>query len=145
MNFWGAAATTFTSWSDTSITVTVPTGVSTGNVTVTVAGITTVGPVYTVTDTATVTDSLGNTTTYDGEIAAGQWVMASSTGSGCSSCSVRGTYQNTYDSRGNVLTTTDPLSHVITYTYTTVPTICFLKQRHSQPQRHIPITVLVKC
>jgi hypothetical protein len=48
VNFYGATATTITSWSDTSITLAVPSGAATGNVTVTVVGNTATGPVFTI-------------------------------------------------------------------------------------------------
>jgi YD repeat-containing protein len=45
------------------------------------------------------------------------WVGSSSTGSGCSSCTVRGTISKTLDSVGNTLSITDELSHVTSFTY----------------------------
>ena len=117
VNFYGAAATTITSWSDTSITATVPTGAVSGPVSVTVAGETAYGPTFSLTFSVTLTDSLGNTTTYDSEIVGGQWKFADSQGSGCTTCSIRGIIQNTFDSRGNILTATDSAGHVTTNTY----------------------------
>jgi len=49
LSFYGAAATSITSWSDTSITATVPTGVSSGPISVTVAGNTVFGAAFTLT------------------------------------------------------------------------------------------------
>ena len=117
VSFYGANATSFTSWSDTSITAVVPAGITTGIVTVTVAGITASGPVFTRTSSATLTDSLGNTTNYASEVVGGQWVSTDTQGSACSTCTVRGVNYNTFDSYGNTLTTTDPAGHTTTYTY----------------------------
>jgi hypothetical protein len=82
VKFYGAAATTITSWSDTSITTTVPTGAVTGPVTVTEAQDTATGPVFYLTTSATLTDSLGHTTAYAGENVGGQWVSTDTQGSG---------------------------------------------------------------
>src|SRR6266852_2469088 len=111
------SATTITSWSDTSITATVPTGAVTGPVTVTEAQDTATGPVFYLTTSATLTDSLGHTTAYAGANVGGQWASTDTQGSGCSTCTVRGVNHNTFDSRGNKLTTTDPAGHTTTYTY----------------------------
>ena len=119
LDFYGMAASTITSWSDTSITAVVPAGSGTGSVLVTVAGIMSQGPVFTVTNTTTLTDSLGNSTTYSAEIVGGQWVGTDSQGSGCSTCTLRGTIHRTYDSRGNALSSTDSLGIVTMYTYDT--------------------------
>ena len=115
-SFYGAVANVV-SWSDTSIVATVPAGTSTGNVTVTVAGNTAQGPPFLVTSGLTLTDSLGNTTTYNAQIVAGVWQVTDSQGSGCSSCTQRGTIHKTFDSQGNVLTQTDELGRTTTYTY----------------------------
>ncbi len=117
VSFYGAVATTITSWSDTSITATVPSGAVSGPVSVTVAGEAAYGPTFSLTFGVTLTDSLGNSTAYDSEIVGGQWLSTSTEGSGCSSCTSRGNIVNTYDSRGNILTTTDPAGNTTTYTY----------------------------
>ena len=117
LSFWGGTTPTITSWSDTSISTTVPSGTVSGPVSVTVAGETSTGPVFTLTSGATVTDSLGNSTTYAGGIVGGQWVATDSDGSGCSTCTVRGVIHNTFDSRGNILSRTDSLGNVTTNTY----------------------------
>ena len=83
-----------TSWSDTSVTVTVPVRASSGPVSVEVASKTALGPMFTVTDSAVLTDSLGHQSTYTAELAGGKWYVNNSQGSGCSSCTVRG---NTHD------------------------------------------------
>jgi RHS repeat-associated protein len=115
-SFYGAAANVVT-WNDTQIVATVPSGASTGNVTVTVAGNTAQGPLFTLTSALTLTDSLGNTTTYNSQAIGGVWQVTASTGSGCSSCTQRGTISSTYDANGNALTKTDELGHTTTYTY----------------------------
>jgi RHS repeat-associated protein len=105
------------SWSDTQIIAVIAPGTSTGPVTVTVAGITAQTASYTVNSVVQVTDSLGHASSYTSASAGGTWNNISATGSGCSSCTVRGNVQQTLDSNGNVLTFTDELGHVTTYTY----------------------------
>jgi len=117
VSFYGVVATAIVSWSDTQIVAIVPFSTSSGPVTVTVAGVTVQGPTFTLSTTAQVTDSLANPTTYTSQIIGGGWVMTSSQGSGCSSCTDRGTVERTYDTRGNVLTKTDELGARTTYTY----------------------------
>src|SRR5579864_3210222 len=104
-------------WSDTAIHVIVPGGTSTGVFNVQVATLTSQGPSFQITNTTQVTDSLGNQSTYATAINAGSWTLSSSSGPGCSSCSVRGNITETVDAKGNVLTHTDDLGHVTTYTY----------------------------
>jgi RHS repeat-associated protein len=116
VSFYGSAATTVTSWSNTQIVVTVPSDATSGDLSVTVAGIT-ASSAFTLTSSVTLTDSLGHSSTYYAAEIGGQWVFTQSSGSGCSTCTTRGNIQNTYDSTGNVLTTTDALSHTTTYTY----------------------------
>jgi RHS repeat-associated protein len=118
VDFYGTPATV-TGWSDTQITALVPVGAPSGSVDVTVAGIIAYGPNFTVTWSAMLTDSLGNSTQYASASIGGAWLPINSQGSGCSSCSLRGTIQNTYDSAGNVLTRTDELGRTTTYTYDT--------------------------
>jgi RHS repeat-associated protein len=119
VSFYGTFATNIVSWSDTQIVATLPSGASSGSVGVTVAGQSGWGPNFTVTNSVQVTDSLGNTSTYNAAIIGARWVSTSSQGSGCSSCTIRGTIQNTYDTHGNVLTRTDELGRTTTYTYDT--------------------------
>jgi len=114
--FYGAAGIV-SSWSDTQIVATVPSGASSGPVSVTVGNVTAQGSWFTLSSSVSVTDSLGNPTGYAAEVIGGEWLPVSSTGSGCSSCTMRGTIQLTYDSRGNVLTRTNELGAKTTYTY----------------------------
>jgi RHS repeat-associated protein len=108
---------TVTSWSDTEIVATVPPGATTGPVSVNVAGMYAGTVDYVLNTTVHVTDSLGNNSTYTSLIAGGQWVGQSSTGSGCSTCTVRGTLTDLVDGSGNILSHTDELGHVTNYTY----------------------------
>ena len=116
LSFYGANATV-TSWSDTQITATVPLMCSSGPVSVGVAEEVVYGPWFTLTSTADLTDSLGNPTTYVSAVIGGSWVPLSAQGSGCSTCTVRGTVANTYDSLGDILTHKDELGRTTTYTY----------------------------
>ena len=105
------------SWSDTQIVATVPPGTATGPVGVVVA--TVGGPTsnFVLNTTVQVTDSLGHISSYTSAMLGGNWYNSSSTGSGCSSCTVRGTLNNTLDSAGNRLSHSDELGHVTSYTY----------------------------
>jgi RHS repeat-associated protein len=116
LNFYGATATA-SSWSDTQIVAPVPSGTASGPVWVTVANISGVGPNFALTTTMQLTDSLGNSTTYTSVGAGGNWGPSTSQGSGCSSCTLRGTVSSTYDSQGHVLSKTNELGRITTYTY----------------------------
>ncbi len=116
-SFYGGVATTITSWSDTQIVAIVPTVAGSGSVSITVAGQTAYGPSFTQNATSQTTDSLGNTSSYTVTLIGGQWLLTSATGTGCSSCTVRGVVQDVYDSNGNLLTTTDEAGHTTTRTY----------------------------
>jgi len=115
-SFYGMTAAV-TSWSDTQIVTTVPVGAATGPVGVQVAGQSAWSPSFTLTSTVQTTDSLGNPTTYTTQETGGMWVSSTSQGSGCSSCTLRGTIAYTYDSQGRVLSRTDELGHTTSYTY----------------------------
>jgi len=116
--FFNGIPTTTTGWSDTQITAIVPTGTTTGPVSVDVAGITALGPNFQINTTVTLTDSLGDpSSTYTSAIVGGKWYVTNLSGSGCSTCTLRGAIQYTYDNYGNVLTRTDELGHVTSYTY----------------------------
>lgn len=105
------------SWNATQIVAIVPSGTTTGSVSVTVAGVTAYGPAFEINSTIQLTDSLGNQSSVTSEIVGGKWYLAQAQGSGCSSCTVRGNRTNTYDNFGNVLSATDELGRVTTYTY----------------------------
>ncbi len=117
LSLYGATVTNITSWSDTSIVGVVPLGISTGSVSVGVAGATMYGPVFTLTSKVTVQDSQGNTSVYTSEVVGGEWRLTDSQGSGCSTCTPRGLVHRSYDPVGNVLSTKDPLGNVTTNTY----------------------------
>jgi RHS repeat-associated protein len=115
--FFNGIPTTTTGWTDTQITAIVPTGTTTGPVSVDVAGITALGPNFQINTTITLTDSLSNNSTYTSAIVGGKWYVSNLSGSGCSTCTLRGAISKTFDSYGNVLTSTDELGHVTSYTY----------------------------
>ncbi len=116
--FNGTTATV-TSWSEDEIVATVPAGTSTGPVTVTLGGGSMAWSAvpFVLSTSVQVTDSLGNNSSYTSAMLGGAWQNIAATGSGCSSCTVRGNVQDSYDGSGNVLTHTDELGHVTTYTY----------------------------
>ena len=105
------------SWSDGQIVATVPEIAMNGIVTVTVAGITANGPLFVFNSINSLTASNGAVTTYSSGDFGGAWLLFSSAGPGCSSCSVRGNVLNTFDQYGNLLTTTDANGNTVTYTY----------------------------
>jgi RHS repeat-associated protein len=117
LSLYGATVTNITSWSDTSIVGVVPLGISTGSVSVGVAGATMYGPVFTLTSKVTIQDSQGNTSVYTSEVVGGEWRLTDSQGSGCSTCTPRGLVHRSYDPVGNVLSTKDPLGNITTNTY----------------------------
>ena len=108
---------TVTSWSDSQITALIPPGTESGPVGVFVA--TVGGPTQTfmVSTSAQITDSLGHSSSYTSVMIGGSWLGSDSQGSGCSSCTVRGTIHNDYDPVGNLLATTDELLHKTDFTY----------------------------
>jgi len=108
---------TVTSWSDTQIIATIPTGAITGAITVNEEGLSASGPLFTINSTVQVTDSLGNQSSYTADMYGGEWYIGQSQGSGCTTCTIRGTISNTFDNNGNVLTRTDELGLTTTYTY----------------------------
>jgi len=128
---FGGTNAAVTSWSDTHIVAVVPSGASTGPVGATVASVTAYGPTFQVNATVTLTDSLGNQSSYTSEIAGGKWYVSTSQGSGCSSCDIRGNITTQFDSLGNTLSTTDELGNTTSNTYdsnnnltqTTQPTV----------------------
>jgi RHS repeat-associated protein len=114
--FFPGVTATVNSWSDTQISATIPVAAS-GPVGVGVATEYAFGPTFYQTFLANLTDSLNNQTTYTSEQIGGQWVPLNVQGSGCSSCTERGTISYTYDANGNALTRTDENGHTTTYTY----------------------------
>jgi YD repeat-containing protein len=109
-----------TSWSDTSIAVTVPGGATTGNVVVTVAGMASNGIAFTaavVTGQTVLSDSMGRYTTYGYQSIDGRNFMSGITGTGCASCGGRGNSAFIYDALGNQLSSTDALGNTASYTY----------------------------
>ena len=73
VTFDGVAATV-SSWSDTQIVAIVPAGAATGPVTVEVAANTADGPIYEISTSVTLTDSLGHQSTYASEMVGGKVV-----------------------------------------------------------------------
>jgi len=116
VSFYGMGATA-SSWGDTQIVAVVPDGATSGEVSAGVGGAGNWGPRLITTFRVQLTDSLNNSTTYISKLIGGQWVPDSSQGSGCSSCTLRGTISYTYDSQGHALSRTDELGHITSYTY----------------------------
>ncbi len=106
------------SWNENQITAVVPAGASTGTVNVTIGSVTAQSSSpFLITTSVQIADSFGRSSSYTSSILGGVWLGSSATGSGCSSCTVRGNISNTIDNIGNVLSTTDELGHITTYTY----------------------------
>lgn len=114
--FFPGVEATVTSWSDTQITATVPVAFS-GPVGVGVAAEFAFGPTFYLKSTANLTDSLTNQSIYTSEQIHGRWLPLTVQGSGCSTCSLRGTIGYTYDANGNALSRTDENGNTTTYTY----------------------------
>ena len=108
---------TVTSWSDSQITALVPPGTETGPAWVTIAGVNAPSQTFTINTSAQITDSLGRSSSYTSVMLGGSWLGSDSQGSGCSSCTVRGTIHNDYNPVGNLLATTDELLHKTDFTY----------------------------
>jgi RHS repeat-associated protein len=118
VSFDGITATV-SSWSDTQIVATVPPGAATGPVSITLsaAGTAVSALPFVVNATVRVTDSFGRASSYTSAMLGGAWQNTTASGSGCSSCTTRGTIQNSFDTSGNLISHTDELGHVTTYTY----------------------------
>jgi len=108
---------TVTSWSDSQITAVVPPGTETGPAWVTIAGVNSPSQNFTVNTSAQITDSLGRSSIYTSVMLGGTWLGSDAQGSGCSSCTVRGTIHNDFDSAGRLTATTDELLHVTNLAY----------------------------
>jgi YD repeat-containing protein len=119
MTFNGTPAASITSWSDTQIQAVVPAIIATGPVNVNVANIVGQGPTFTLTTSLSLSDSLGNQSTYQSVLEGGEWHPFQGQGSGCSTCTQRGNISYTYDSSGNPLSRTDENGNTTTYTYDT--------------------------
>jgi RHS repeat-associated protein len=117
VTFYDSVPAQIISWSDTEIQAMATEGIATGPVYVQVGGLEADGPWFYVTSPTLLTDSLGNQTTYNFGINGGAWGLASSTGPGCSTCTVRGTVLESTDTNGNVTSHTDDLGHVTSYSY----------------------------
>jgi RHS repeat-associated protein len=126
---FNSATAAISSWSDTSIVAVVPPGASTGPVGVEVANITGQGPTFSVSLTVQVTDSLGNQSSYISQPAGGQWDLISAQGSGCSTCTTRGTVSKQFDANGNVLWQSDALEYATTYQYDFQNNLLFQSQQ----------------
>ena len=119
VNFFGSStAPNIISWSDTSISLNVPSDAGTGPLYITVGGVSALAPsFFTINSVTQLTDSLGNPSQYNVASQGGSWFATSSQGTGCSSCSMRGNISQTPDANGNVLTSTDDQGNVTSYTY----------------------------
>jgi RHS repeat-associated protein len=115
-SLYGATLTNISSWSDTQIVGVVSSGTASGPVSVGVGAVVVWGPEFTLNRTIQLTDSLGRLSAYTSELIGGEWLPVNSEGSGCSSCTLRGTIGYTYDSQGHPLSKTDELGHITTYT-----------------------------
>jgi RHS repeat-associated protein len=110
--------TPVSSWNENQITAVVPVGASTGTVNLTIGSSTAVSPSpFVITTTVQIADSFGRSSSYTSSILGGTWLGSSATGSGCSSCTVRGNVQSAFDASGNLLSFTDELGHVTSYAY----------------------------
>ncbi len=118
VDFYGTSAS-LQSWSDTEIDAIVPAGASTGSVDVGVGELLWYGPQFTLTRTTQLTDSKSNQSHYTSALIGGVWLPTLSQGSGCSSCTQRGNISYTYDSFAHPLTRIDENGNTTSYTYDT--------------------------
>jgi RHS repeat-associated protein len=116
VDFYGTTAT-IQSWTDTQIVATVPAGAPSGSVNVTVGGVTSYGPLFTMTHTFLLTDSNSNQSSYQTALVGGMWRLTAGQGSGCSTCTARGNISYVYDSNGHALSRIDENGNTTTYTY----------------------------
>jgi RHS repeat-associated protein len=121
-----STAVTPSEWTDTEILAPIPVGVTSGNVSVNangmssnVVGFTVATPIfYAPVDTVvTLTDSLGNQSTYPSNLFGEKMYVTDSLGSGCVTCGTRGVTHNTYDLLGNITSVTDALGNTTYYSY----------------------------
>jgi RHS repeat-associated protein len=107
-----------TSWSETQIVATLPSDAITGPITVTVAGVSgTSTNAFVVTFTSRLWDSFGRPSTYTATVIGGKWYVTDVTGSGCSTCTLRGNRHIEYDGLGNIVSETNALNQTTSYTY----------------------------
>jgi YD repeat-containing protein len=116
VDFFGTTGT-IQSWSDTQIVAILPATASSGSVNVTVGGVRVFGPHFTITRTIQITDSKSNQSSYTSALIGGLWVPTTVQGSGCSTCTERGSISYAYDPNGRPLSRTDENGHVTTYSY----------------------------
>jgi RHS repeat-associated protein len=117
VQFNGVPATV-SSWGDTQITAVVPPGTATGPVSVAVATVSGPTSTFTVNTTVQITDSQGHSSSYTSAMIGGAWVGTDATGSGCTSCTIRGTIHDDYDpSTGNLTAHTDELGRITNNAY----------------------------
>jgi RHS repeat-associated protein len=116
--YFDGSAATITAWTDTQIRVIVP-QTGTGPILVTVPSGSTAetSSPFVIGGNLSITDSLGNTSNYSSSIIGGAWHPSFMQGSGCSSCTIRGALNSTFDNLGNVLTNTDELGRKSVSTY----------------------------
>jgi RHS repeat-associated protein len=72
---------------------------------------------FVVTFTSRLRDSFNNLSTYTATVIGGKWYVTDATGSGCSTCTMRGNMHITHDSVGNELSETNALNQTTSYTY----------------------------
>jgi YD repeat-containing protein len=119
VNFFGSStAPNIVGWSDSSITLWLPSDAGTGPLYVQVAGVNAFAPSWFHVNAITqISDSLGNQSQYNVTSQGGSWFASSSQGTGCSTCTGRGNITNSPDAYGNTLSTTDDLGNTTSYTY----------------------------
>ncbi len=120
VNFFGSnTAPTILSWSDSSITLSVPPDAATGPLSVQLGGgLSATAPTWFTVNTLTqLTDSFGDQSHYSLTAQGGSWFPTASQGPGCSSCTMRGNITNTPDAYSNTLSSTDDLGNTTSYTY----------------------------
>lgn len=68
-------------------------------------------------NTTSLSDSLGNMSTYQRDRVNGKNYIGSIAGTGCSTCGGRGNWSYSYDAQGHRTQAVDPLNHFTNYTY----------------------------
>jgi RHS repeat-associated protein len=117
VQFNGVSATV-SAWSDTQIIANVPPGAATGPVNVAVATVSGPTSTFTVNTSVQIVDSLGHSSSYTSAMIGGSWVGTDATGSGCTSCTLRGTIHDDYDpATGDLTAHTDELGRITNNVY----------------------------